>query len=446
LPLLLLAAAAGVGLAWALRPWRDDPPTTRLLPPHAEPELVRAFEGPQARDAFGSWIASGVDLDGDGLPESLIGAPEDDSRGLDVGRAVVYSGRTGSPVFEVFGDASGAFLGERVGFGPDVTGDGIPEVLARARGVKGASDRVMVFSGADGGLVRQLNANGTTDELGTWLLVLPDLDGDGTRELAVGAPGRWDAPVAGRAHVFSGATGAVLRTFIGADRPFDRFGFSMAVVGDQDGDGAEDLAVSSLDGPEDRANAGTVRLFSLADGRLLSTMYGTAAADHFGHELATAPDSNGDGRLELLVGSFRADGIGYVRLVDPLTGAMLREHRSDTPGDGYGHAVAVIGDVDADAVTDWAIGAPNATHPPSGYHAVGSVHVVSGATGAEIAVLWGPRERGHFGYAIAPAGDVDADGRADALVGTVVEGEERGHARIVAPAKGQTALAPQPAP
>jgi hypothetical protein len=296
---------------------------------------------------------------------------------------------------------------------------------------------VMVFSGADGTLVRQLTAGREADELGTWLTALPDLDGDGTPEIAAGAPGRWNAPVPGRAHVFSGRTGEVIRTFQGADRPLDKFGFSMAAVGDQDGDGVVDLAIASQDGPEDRTNAGTVRLFSLAEGRLLSTIHGTGGGDLFGHELAVVPDSNGDGRPELLVGSFRPDGIGYVRLVDPLTGVVLRELRSDTAGDGYGHAVAVIGDVDADGITDWAIGAPDARHPPSGYAAVGSVHVLSGATGVEIAKLWGPRERAHFGYAIAPAGDVDHDGHADALVGTVVEGDVAGHARIIAPAKAR---------
>jgi hypothetical protein len=305
----------------------------------------------------------------------------------------------------------------------------------------------MVFSGADGRPVRQLTAGRDADELGTWLLALPDVDGDGTPDIAAGAPGRWNAPIAGRAHVFSGRTGELLRTFQGADRQFDKFGFSMAAVGDQDRDGVVDVAIASLDGPEHLAEAGTVRLFSLADGRLLATHYGTAAGDRFGHELAVVADANGDGRPELLVGSFRPEATGFVRLIDPLTGAVLREHRSATAGDAYGHAVAIVGDVDGDGVADWGVGAPDATHPPTGYAAVGAVHVISGATGSEIAVLWGPRERAHFGYAIAPAGDVDHDGHADLLVGTVVEGEVPGHARIVAPSKGVLArVAAAPAP
>lgn len=430
--LALLAGIAGLA-TWGLSALREPPPL-RAIPAHAEPELVRVYNGAQAGDVLGSWIASGVDLDHDGVPESLAGAPEDDSRGANRGRAAVFSGRTGEVLFELFGDAEGAFLGERVGFDPDVDGDGAAEVLVRARGRGASGDRVIVASGKDGHELRQLNAGRTGDELGTWLLAVPDLDGDGIGDIAVGAPGRWDAAVAGRAYVFSGATGQVLRTFSGADRPSDRFGFSMALVGDQDGDGVVDLAVSSLEGTEATPALGAVRVYSLADGRLLSTLMGTRPGDRFGHELATVPDMNGDGRPELLVGSYRPDSLGFVRAVDPLTGVVRRELIGPVRGDEFGHAVGVIGDVDGDGVDEWAVGAPNAPYA-GGYVRVGRVDVISGATGVRLASFWGHREGAHFGYAIAGAGDVDGDTHAEVLVATVVEGDVPGHARIIAPAK-----------
>lgn len=417
-------------LAVSAPPERD----LRPLPPHAAPEVIRGLDGGQASDFFGSWVAA-ADLDGDGLPEAIAGAPEDDSYGPNRGRAVVHSGRTGAIRFELGGDADDVFLGERVGVGPDVNGDGTPDVLVRARAHGAPGDRVLVASGADGRLIRTLHVGRDADELGTWLLALPDLDDDGVGEIGVGAPGRWDAPVAGRAYVFSGRTGEVLRVFQGSDRPFDRFGFSLADVGDQNGDGVVDLAVASLDGDAPRQYVGAVRVFSLADGRLLATLHGTAPQDHFGHELATLPDMDRDGRAELLVGAFRLNDIGYVRALDPMTGRVHRELRSDRAGDGFGHAVGVVGDVDGDGVADWAVGAPNAPHPPSGYQNVGRVDIMSGATGQRLASMWGHRERAHFGYAITAAGDLDGDGRAEALVASVVAGDSPGHARIVAPAR-----------
>lgn len=407
----------------------------RALPPRPEPELLHRLEGGQPRDFFGSWIASGVDLDHDGVADWIAGAPEDDSKGTDRGRAAIYSGATSEVLFEVVGDADDVFLGERVGFAPDVNGDGTPDVLVRARAHGTTGDRVFVVSGVDGARLRVLNAGREGDEFGTWLLALPDLDADGTGEIAVGAPGAWNAAVPGRAYVFSGQTGALLRTFVGADHRFDRFGFSMANVGDEDGDGVVDLAISSLNDDPANPNAGAVRLFSLATGALLGTHRGAAPEDHFGHELSTIPDMNGDGRRELLVGTFRLGQIGYVRAIDPLTGVVRRELRGQVKGDGFGHTVAVIGDVDGDGVADWGVGAPNARHRPSGYENVGRVDVFSGATGARLSSIWGHREGGTFGYAIAPTGDVDGDGHADALVASVVSGGGVGQARVVAPAK-----------
>lgn len=433
----ILSLAAAV-LALSV-PRSARPP--RPLPTRPEPELVRRFDGGHPGDFFGSWIATG-DLDGDGVPEAVAGAPEDDSYGANRGRAVVYSGRTGEIRFEIGGDADEVYLGERVGVGPDLNGDGTPDVLVRARAHQTKGDRVLVASGTDGAVFREFNAGRDADELGTWFVTLPDLDGDGVAEVGVGAPGRWDAPVAGRAHVFSGRTGAIVRTFQGPDRPFDRFGFSMAEVGDQNADGVVDLAVASLDGEVSRQYVGAVRVFSLADGRLLSTLHGTAPQDHFGHELATLPDMDRDGRAELLVGAFRLNDIGYVRAIDPITGRVHRELRSDRTGDGFGHAVAVVGDVDGDGGSDWAVGAPNAPHPPSGYRDVGRVDVFSGTTGQRLASMWGHREQAHFGYAVAAAGDLDGDGRAEALVASVVAGASPGHARIVAPARlGEGTLA-----
>lgn len=182
-----------------------------------------------------------------------------------------------------------------------------------------------------------------------------------------------------------------------------------------------------------------MRLFSLADGALLATHQGPAPQDHFGHELAAIPDMNGDGRDELLVGTFRLAGFGYVRAIDPLTGAVRRELRGRLRGDAFGHTLGVIGDVDGDGVADWAVGAPNAQHRPSGYHDVGRVDVFSGASGRLLTSIWGPREGATFGYAIAPVGDVDGDGHTDVLIAAVVSGGPPGLARVVAPAKAAPA-------
>ncbi|MEL6429362.1 MAG: hypothetical protein AAFR54_09295 [Planctomycetota bacterium] len=84
-------------------------------------------------------------------------------------------------------------------------------------------------------------------------------------------------------------------------------------------------------------------------------------------------------------------------------------------GDRYGLVVSAVGDVDADGVTDLAIGAPDADlAAPSG----GAVSVVSGATGGELWAFGGPGNGDSLGFSVAGlGGDVDGDGVHDLVAG-----------------------------
>src|SRR6266545_3813341 len=83
---------------------------------------------------------------------------------------------------------------------------------------------------------------------GAALAGVGDVDGDGVPDLGVGEPSQNVAGQdnQGRVFVFSGATGARLRTLGNPDpQALARFGFALAGVGDVDGDGVPDLAVGA---------------------------------------------------------------------------------------------------------------------------------------------------------------------------------------------------------
>ena len=75
----------------------------------------------------------------------------------------------------------------------------------------------------------------------------------------------------------------------------------------------------------------------------------------------------------------------------------------------FGYDVREVGDVDQDGVIDLVVGVPN--HTPDG-----AVRVISGATGDVLLEVLGNPTSGHFGWMVAPAGDVNADGDPDFMV------------------------------
>lgn len=136
------------------------------------------------------------------------------------------------------------------------------------------------------------------------------------------------------------------------------------------------------------------------------------AFDHrLGTSLAAAGDVDADGVQDYMASSFldRSPSQGYVRVWSGRDGRLLHEFRGT--GDGWGLACASAGDVDADGHSDVLIGAPATSRGD------GACEVRSGATGFLLRRLTGPSGMAsYFGARMAPLGDVDGDGHGDFVV------------------------------
>lgn len=326
-------------------------------------------------------------------------------------------------------DASARTIASAVAAAGDVDGDGYDDILfgSGGGGVEGEDTRAFaaVYSGRTGETLFTFSDGFT--EFGASVASAGDVNSDGRPDLLIGSP-RWSAeggPASvGRAYLYSGADGSLLRTFEGVEAT-DRFGFSVAPAGDVDADGVPDLVFGAPGADRNGTDRGRAEVYSGADGSLIWRFLGFAITDdsRFGYSVAPAGDVNNDGFDDLIIGApgsttGRIDAPGAAFVYSGKTGSTLWIFNRGQSRDEFGFSVAGAGDVDGDGRPDVLVGAPSADGEgtgtvPSGGRAV----VYSGADGHLIHEFFGNRPNGNLGASVAAAGDVNGDGRADLLIG-----------------------------
>ncbi len=405
-------------------------PTTRLF-------------GLQFGAAHGRAVAGAGDVNGDGYADVVVGSPlwDSPSGSTDTGRAQIFPGSAGgvstTPIFEERGNAAFAQFGAAVAPAGDVNGDGLADVVV---GVPSRIDGLpnngyaAVVRGARAGVgtpsiywfVPRGNAAGFGAVVGT----AGDVNNDGFSDLIVGSPlyanGQTEE---GAAEIFYG----------GGDPPFSSLfngsvngwhnstflGWVTTTVGDVDGDGFSDVAVSAPNLNVNMAADGGVLLYNGSASGLSATRLwaGEQSGGSFGYAVAAAGDVNGDGYGDVIVGAplTGSSGKAYVwhgGPFGPSSGPADWSASFGTAGAWFGASVAGAGDVNGDGYADVIIGAPNdendQTDEGRAYLFLGSA---AGLAAAPAWVVEGDQAGARLGISVASAGDVNRDGYSDVIVG-----------------------------
>ena len=379
------------------------------------------------------WRVTGVgDVNGDGLSDLLVSAPNADGSASSSGVSYVLYGRAGSFAATL----SSADLTFATGF--------------------------------------RINGEGSNDLSGSSLGAIGDFNGDGLADFIIGAPGADpNGNGSGASYVVFGQSGGFgaalnLNTLNGAngfqingEAAFDNSSASVAGAGDINNDGFADLIIgaAAADPNGGRSGASYV-IFGTAAGMPanfeLSTLDGTngfqingvAFEDQAGDAVASAGDVNGDGIDDLIIGARYADpagsgsGAAYVLFgrdtavsgafqanveLSGLNGANGFRITGAAAGDQLGHSVASVGDINGDGLDDLAIGADyadaNGTNSGATYIVFGrssgfspsfSVSALDGTNGFR---LIGGAAYDRAGISVASAGDVNGDGLGDLILG-----------------------------
>ena len=376
--------------------------------------------GVEPADAFGTAAANLGDLDGDGRDEFAIGAPDDDDGFTDAGALWLLEF-----------DAAGA--------------------LAQP------PQKRSVLQGGVQGVV------GGNTEFGYAIVVLGDLSGDGTLEVAVGAPlDDTGTTNVGAVWLLSLGSAAeiVAQTKLSALSPGwppgalgtgDDVGSALAAPGDLDGDGVPDLLVGAKTDDDGGSDAGAVWVLLLTSSGAIKGTHklsdtegglggGLATGDQFGSAIAVLGDTDGDGRVEIAVGAPLADvggtSSGTVWLIELQAGGAGASHvvplNALTGGlpapvftTSFGTSLATLPDLDADGRPELVAGAPTAT---LGFSQAGAIGIVSlrpdgsvrdhRVIGAGESGFGGELESSDsFGRGVCPAGDQDGNGAVDLVAG-----------------------------
>lgn len=368
-------------------------------------------------------VAAAGDVNADGAEDIIVGAYYADPNSMNsAGTVYVYSGATGDLLWEFHGEREGDHLGHAVSCAGDVDDDGFDDVILGAPFANSSgrvdSGSAYVYSGATGNLIWRFDGLGSFDRLGHAVASAGDVDGDGFDDLIAGAPyaylgGNLDV---GSAFVYSGATGAVLWRVDGIEQ-FDSLGYSVAGVGDANGDLLPDVAIGTLYGDHgSKRDQGIVTIYSGATGAHIRTLEAPRTILHFSKSLANAGDVNGDGKPDLLVSAPplfpNLPGDSYVFVYSGEDASLL--WNVSGPGD-FGHSVAGAGDVDGDGFDDFLVGAPLADL--GNLDDAGSVHLFSGRTGEELHRFDGQFAGARFGNSVDGIEDANKDGIPDVLIG-----------------------------
>ncbi|MFH1462987.1 MAG: MopE-related protein [Pseudomonadota bacterium] len=284
-----------------------------------------ALDDAAAGAVFGHAMDGGADVDGDGRSDLLVGAPgtaglTGEAR-LFVGPVSVWGG-IGQARAVFAGPADGAQAGFDVALCPDVDGDGLADALV---GAPEYADRggVALYLSPTGDMswsAADARYQGTTDgdRLGT-VAAAGDTDADGYGDYLLGAPGYGGR---GRVWLLLGSSCPWLSlegaeaTVTGLD-PGDGLGWDLAPAGDFDADGYADIALGAPGVDDSGAEAGrALLLYGPVTGALQADdapfiMRGLGQDANAGLALATAGDLDEDGFGDLLVG---APGVGQVAL------------------------------------------------------------------------------------------------------------------------------------
>jgi len=289
--------------------------------------------------------------------------------------------------------------------------------------------------------------NQSASGFGAQVFAAGDVNGDGHGDLIVGAP-RYDNGQSneGRVYVYHGTAGgpsSVPAWQAESDQVEGRFGTVVGPAGDVNGDGFADVLVGEPLRDAGQVDEGRVCVYLGSAAGLQATpawvAEGNQAGARFGLAVAALGSVDGDAYADILVGAPLYDNgqkdegrvFLYRGSAAGLAAAPTWTAESNQVGARFGSAVGAAGDVNADGFADAIVGA---FYHDNGQKDEGRAYVYRGSASGVLVQIWaaeGDQNHARFGSAVATAGDVNGDGYADvAVAAALYDGGQQDEGRV----------------
>ncbi len=148
-----------------------------------------SFDAEPSGAALGAMFLSVPgDLDGDGYPDVYASDFSDNGKAPGAGRIYVHSGKDGRRLFTLTGETPGEGFGTSPSNAGDVDGDGVPDLIVGSwqyNGAAGSGGRAYLYSGKDGKLLKTFTCRIPGDTFGFDSVGIGDIDGDGTVDFLI---------------------------------------------------------------------------------------------------------------------------------------------------------------------------------------------------------------------------------------------------------------------